>query len=486
MKADLSRDTFNPVKHFLRVIQQQGRVQVDADWNEQASILIHYLQMLAVDLIGPHGGPADGAGFEIALIDDDLYISPGRYYVDGILCELEPGPAIANQDILGALPKSMSDRSISYFAQPDLPIDREQESLREREEFLVYLDVWERHLTAIDDESIREMALGGPDTSTRTKVVWQVRVAEPLPEDSLGTCDDVRRDWSDWVKRFQPAERGRLAARDNPARADNDPCITPPLAGFRGAENQLYRVEIRRSGRCVEKRSETGRGRGDRLALRAASDDVTAETEDATGDVATFVWSRENGSVLSAWDKASNRLTLADPGRDLKLGFAAGDWIELTDDARELDGVSGTLVKVTKVEENVLTIDEDTASMQPTDASAFTVNPKIRRWDSAGALEVHVPATNDGWIHLEDGVEIKFSADHGEYRSGDYWMIPARVLSGVEWPRDEMGQWESRPPRGVYHHFAPLALIKAQTAGGAFGAVDCRCLFEPLACNEPG
>jgi len=40
MKADLTRDTFNPAKHYSRVMMQQGRVAVDADWNEQASILL--------------------------------------------------------------------------------------------------------------------------------------------------------------------------------------------------------------------------------------------------------------------------------------------------------------------------------------------------------------------------------------------------------------------------------------------------------------
>jgi len=44
---------------------QQGRVQLDADWNEQTSILLHYLQNLAADLIGPHGGPAENCGFRI-------------------------------------------------------------------------------------------------------------------------------------------------------------------------------------------------------------------------------------------------------------------------------------------------------------------------------------------------------------------------------------------------------------------------------------
>src|SRR5215471_9920383 len=97
MKIDLTRRTFNPLKHFTRVLMQQGRVQIDADWNEQTAILLHYLRSLAADLIGPHGGP-DEDGFGISSLSTgsppspvagDFVIGAGHYYVDGILCEAD-------------------------------------------------------------------------------------------------------------------------------------------------------------------------------------------------------------------------------------------------------------------------------------------------------------------------------------------------------------------------------------------------------------
>ena len=42
--------------------------------------------------------------------------------------------------------------------------------------YVAYLEAWERHITALEDETIKETALGGPDTTTRTKTVWQVRM----------------------------------------------------------------------------------------------------------------------------------------------------------------------------------------------------------------------------------------------------------------------------------------------------------------------
>ena len=150
MKGDFSRSTFNASKHFSRVLMQQGRVQLDADWNEQASILLHYLQTLAADLVGPHGGPVNGAGFKITpTSNSDFTIGAGHYYVNGILCENnEPGCA--------------------YRAQPHYPLTDEEKAVDfSKGSWLVYLDVWERHITYLEDEHIREVALGGPDTATR-------------------------------------------------------------------------------------------------------------------------------------------------------------------------------------------------------------------------------------------------------------------------------------------------------------------------------
>ena len=39
---------------------------------------------------------------------------------------------------------------------------------------IVYLDVWERDITSAQDDAIREVALGGADTSARAQIVWQV------------------------------------------------------------------------------------------------------------------------------------------------------------------------------------------------------------------------------------------------------------------------------------------------------------------------
>src|SRR6266849_3060150 len=95
MKGDFSMDRFNPAKHYNRVLKQQGRVDLDSDWNEQAAISQYLLRTLIVDLLGPAGGPQNACGFELMLpppdnmppVAGDFVLSDGRYYVDGLLVE---------------------------------------------------------------------------------------------------------------------------------------------------------------------------------------------------------------------------------------------------------------------------------------------------------------------------------------------------------------------------------------------------------------
>lgn len=65
MKGDFSRFSYDPQRHYTRVLMQQGRVQTDADWNEQADIIAHRHQTSLRDVIGRVGVPRDRPGFGI-------------------------------------------------------------------------------------------------------------------------------------------------------------------------------------------------------------------------------------------------------------------------------------------------------------------------------------------------------------------------------------------------------------------------------------
>jgi hypothetical protein len=468
VKGDFSDVRFDPTKHFSQVLQQQGRVQLDSDANEQTAILLHYLRALATDLIGPAGGPDATAGFEIQPSFDakntlvDLTIAPGRYYVDGILCELE-----------STLNSDGNPVPISFRDQPDYRLETDEE-LPDLP-FLVFLDVWERYVSAAEDDSIREVALGGPDTTGRAHVVWQVRA---LPVQSGTSCSNSEPSFEQLVADLQPSNRGFLRAHALQPDVSTELCLVSPEARYRGQENQLYRVEIQHSG-----------------AAWAGGNNGNASA------AATFKWSRDNGSnVFPIVSVADSSVTLEYLGRDAHSDLQEGDLVEVQSD----DWVLGDTYQANPAQLKsppplleVAAIDRDTLTVTLTDETGQGVTlPStgsiLRRWErsasaaagaagvaSDGSVLVVEDSSGTNWIALEAGVEIQFapapSGDANTYRSGDYWLIPARMETGdVRWP-GEPGNPVPLPPQGVEHHYAPLAV--AFEGDGGVQANDCRCIF---------
>jgi hypothetical protein len=454
MKGDFTRLSFDSRKHFSRVLQQQGRVALDSDANEATTIVLHYLRTLSRDLFGAYGGPADGSGFGLAVDSSQspavLTIGAGHYYVDGILCEAEPGFDYADQpDYAPARPDASGaggDPLLDWLESPD-----------QNSKFWLYLDVWERHVSWIEDDSIREPALGGPDTCTRVQVIWQIRA---LPWDAAWDQTANRDPCGTPLGSLVGLGNASLSARIDPGLQVSDPCTISPEAHYRGASNQLYRVEIHHAG--------------------------------AVG-VASFKWSRDNGSVATRW--------LSTAGDDLVVrntrGFEAGDWIELTDDSLDLAGLAGPLVRIAAVQDSQrLTLDTSTVPAEgvPPIADAH-FNPKVRRWDQRGNDDIvleegailveEASTTEPNWFTLEDGVQIQF-AEGGEYRVGDYWLIPARVATqNIEWELDVNGNPMFLRPFGIDHHYAPLGIV-AGSANGITVTRCTRCLEIPVvACRAP-
>src|SRR5215212_1660121 len=89
MKGDNSRSTFQREKHYTGVRIQQGRGLLDAEWNEQVDIQNGLGETANTDIIGASGASRISGGFLIVAVPGDLVITPGRMWVDGILCECE-------------------------------------------------------------------------------------------------------------------------------------------------------------------------------------------------------------------------------------------------------------------------------------------------------------------------------------------------------------------------------------------------------------
>jgi hypothetical protein len=233
--------------------------------------------------------------------------------------------------------------------------------------------------------------------------------------------------------------RPLMAAEAKDDSTQPEPCVISAEAEYRGRENQLYRVEIHEPG----------------LAAKAS-----------------FKWSRENGSVafrvfdiveatVESADKSKTEthVTLENLGRDRRTGLCEGDWVEVIDDVIEFNGDVTPLLQVSKIDaqRRIVTLKGKAPALD------LTRHAILRRWDHHADDEargiMRVTESNDtGWIDLERGVKIRFSVG-GNYRKGDYWLVPARVVTGdVEWPRDGDVP-RPIPPQGPLYHRASLAVV---------------------------
>src|SRR5215471_16215526 len=141
MPGDYSRKIFNRKKHYSGVLMQQGRVQLDADWNEQLDIQLCRIETEAVDVIGSSGVPQGSDGFKIGIAPDgrDLTISAGRIYVDGILCELE-NPATYTSQPYYPNPEFTEPGGSPALSPPVGGLNLVLQDAT----YLVFLDAWQR------------------------------------------------------------------------------------------------------------------------------------------------------------------------------------------------------------------------------------------------------------------------------------------------------------------------------------------------------
>jgi DNA-binding beta-propeller fold protein YncE len=453
MPGDYSRKIFNKKKHYRGVLMQQGRVQLDSDWNEQLDISQYQTVTEAIDVIGTTGVPKKDNGFKINITTDgtDIQIAPGRIYVEGQLCELDDNALGAttyfNQPYYPNPDKSIFLNSPlgSPLSSPASPVGGVSSLNLADGAYIVYLDAWQREINYLDDARIHEVALGEADTTTRQQSIWQVKYLKvTVPEAVEVDCKTQFNEWNALITPFT----GKLNVQTNRSSSDANPCLLPPGSGYRRLENQLYRVEV--------------------------------QSVDEIGNV-TFKWSRDNASVETTVanplsDISSSSIVVNSIGKDSVLGFAIGQWIEVVDDQSELSGKPNPLIKISDLVPSTRRLTFTTSVNNYSKSNKV----KLRRWDQTGssASATGVAATND-WVDLEYGVQVKFSG--GTYQPGSYWLIPGRTATGeVEWPPYEIPNLNpiEQLPVGNWHKYAKLALLKIN--GNAAVLADCRNLFPSL------
>jgi hypothetical protein len=456
MHADLTRWTYDPAFAYRSVLLQQGRVLLDADWNEQAAITAHHDTARTADIIGRSGGPEslDGGPGPFAVVDlangaepsgvpwARLGVTPGHYYVDGVLAESAADPATATAAAAGAWP--LADQpyrpriGTGAGASPGLD---EPPAADGDGRYAAYLDVFERTVSPDERPELLESALGGPDTAMRQQTAWQVLLRRLTGGEVCSQLDAGA-----------PTAPRTMVAGLREAAPDADPCQITSGGGYQRLENQLYRVEI-----C----------------------DVDPQPR--------FVWSRENGSVTAGLVQIGvttepgmdAALTLDRVGRDEELSIRQDDLVEVTSTDRQLRGLPGFLAEVGPVVDLVIHV--HWLAGAPASLPSLGRAPVVRRWDG-GPSTLSTTATD-----LEGGITVAFPAG-GAPSVGDFWLVPARTArlaygtsarqGTLDWPWDSTPP-AARPPVGPVHHRAPLGILSRTGTSWTLES-DCRHLFPPL------
>lgn len=226
MASDRARISYDPSRAYRSVICQQGRVTLEADVNEQAMLSGESLRLETLDIVGPAGTPDDGYKVTAGALAEAITIGAGTYYLGGWRLTLE------DPVVLGKQPE--------WLDSPALPKTKQG---------LVALLVTEQSVSAVEDQALREVALGGPDTAARYRLMQRFPLIPVEADNCAGAADAVSRELAAAGVTIDPASgqllsQARLLVGFIADPAPTDPCTPAAAGGYLGADNQLIRVTI--------------------------------------------------------------------------------------------------------------------------------------------------------------------------------------------------------------------------------------------------
>ncbi|UUZ72545.1 DUF6519 domain-containing protein [Polaromonas sp. P1(28)-8] len=234
---DLSRQATDPRKHYAGVRMQQGRVLTDDDFNEAAALDAEELRRTRVHAIGAYGSPDGGflpANFGAVGGKVNFTLTPGHLYIGGLRLEMSAAEQfLLQKDWLNF------DPALDAPSAPANGVTRRD---------LVWLECWQQPVTAVEDSELFEVALGGPDTSTRWRTMRRIHLA---PGVAQGDCAGA---WTALAGTFanlgtlnaemELISNARMSVSFTAPPVIGDLCSPPQAGGYLGAENQAIRVQL--------------------------------------------------------------------------------------------------------------------------------------------------------------------------------------------------------------------------------------------------
>ena len=460
MAGDRARVSYDPSRKWRGLIAQQGRVTVEADWNEAAALDADRARQLTRDAIGtigtPDGGyvvtaiPAAGSppagspppGSPPASGPGDLIIGPGTLYVGGERLDLDAPVAYSAQ------PDWLDHSTDPRWSPPAVPAGTSYE--------LVVLLASEQEVSAVEDPALADVALGGPDTMGRQRVrqrfargpspsavgyqAWDALVSS-LPGEGLTFDAASMTLTSTTTLQVSFASAGPVT-----------PCQPTASGGYLGAENQMIRVMV---------------------------------TGVDTSGAPAVVWGFDDASFLyrvqaAAYDPGSGTttVTLASAPPDPYHFPVPGQAVELLRDAVQLTGTDyiaspagfvSTLTAGFAPAVRSLVI----SGQPPADyLSAATPQLYLRVWQATTAAPSGQPTPLG-----DTGIEVTLASSTGHFHAGDFWRFAVRsARPAIVYPDRYLAA--PQPPEGPRTLACPIATLTWND--GAVTATSCVPLFSGL------
>jgi hypothetical protein len=443
MPSDIAKVTLDYLRQYDTVVFQQGRVGLEADNNESSRLAAERLRQESAEIVGMTGTPDDGYAVSAGVKPYDLLIKHGTMYVDGVR-------VFAPADI------TYDDQSDWSDHQTD-PLWRDVAGPADNE--LVALVLKEHEVGAIEDSALREVALGGPDTCARTKIVQHVirldttktKCADAMAELKAqlaqdGIVPDPRSldasgNWSGG--RLIP--QGELQVNFQTSSTTHDACEPQAQGGYVQADNQMIRIKITSAGPPTSTLI---------WAYDGASFVYRAEVQDgttlklATTPVDDFHRPRK-GQVVEILRAAARLYTGSNDGPGL---LSDNDFVAA------LDGIVTPLGKDYDPDSGLITLSQPLPAeyQSPTDNPPFDASKKamvfVRMWEQQKDF---VPGTFASIGHT--GVEVNFRPGL-TLHAGSYWMVAVRPTTPTNVYPDRYLR-DFQPAEGPRLWVCPLAVI---------------------------
>ncbi|HVR47476.1 MAG TPA: DUF6519 domain-containing protein [Candidatus Binatia bacterium] len=489
---DIARIGTDWRKRYFATGMQQGRPLMEEDWNENQRLTSEDKRQALLDIVGDSGCPDDGFKIQPPIGTTKNAAQPP---VDVLDFTINWGTLYLGGQRLEMLQKGVDPKlGETYRLQSDWLNQDDADKVKPPGDgktlnTLAYVEAWEQPVTAVEDSEIYERALGGPDTSTRLRMMRRVHLF--ADGGASQTCHDA---WGALSKSWFNAGLGTIGPGGErkvdttltvgfTGGVSGDLCNPPVAGGYLGADNQAIRVQIVDTD-PVNKNGHFTWGFDDASPVYR----VTVATKVGSPAVVTFIttpkdqahWPLTGMTVeLLAWSAAlPNNEKLAEIQGALTTVSASFDptsnTIQVKDDLTQFVNANNGLAWQTRT---------DHAALDPNNSFFFY----LRVWDRGGDItsppSIPYNLNDANRVPLgTTGLGVTFNSLNGEAVPGDFWVIGARPANPQElipWLLAKGGA----PPHGIRRFYAPLGVVSWTNDGvNVSGTLidDCRAKFLPL------